>query len=269
MNSELLGKKENYGLWYELFKIALKGMNIDLLGDIYSSGEENICNILSDLHLTEIFFDVGANIGKYTTMLKESFPNAMIYCFEPAVETFRILKDNIGEKENIVLNNIAISDTAGKGKLYYDKETSGLASLYKRQLDYFNMEFSKSEEVSIETLDTYCKKNNIDHIDFLKLDIEGNELRALRGGERLLKKKRIYAIQIEFGGCNIDSRTYFRDFWNLLHEDYYAYRILKNGIWKITNYTEKLECFCNTNYFFVLKELDKEITHLVDKKIYE
>ena len=63
----------------------------------------------------------------------------------------------------------------------------------------------------------------------------------------------IGAIQIEFGGCNIDSRTYFRDFWNLLHEDYSAYRILKDGLWEITNYTERLECFCNTNYFFAHK----------------
>lgn len=85
------------------------------------------------------------------------------------------------------------------------------------------------------------------------MDIEGNELKALQGAEKLLKEGRIRAIQIEFGGCNIDSRTYFRDFWNLLHENFEVYRILKNGLWKIEQYAEKMECFCNMNYLFVKK----------------
>lgn len=257
MNTEMFGKKETYGLWYELFKMALKGMNMDLEGDIYSSGELYTCELLKKLGMDEnrVFFDVGANIGEYTKALEEQFPRCQIHCFEPAKETYKVLKENIGANKNIVLNNIAIDNRTEVKELYYDNETSGLASLYKRELDYYNIDFSKSETVKAETLDGYCEEHHIEAIDFLKMDIEGNELKALQGAERLLEERRIHVIQMEFGGTNIDARTYFRDFWNLLHENYYVYRLLKNGIWEIKRYTERLECFCCTNYIFIDKQL--------------
>lgn len=143
-----------------------------------------------------------------------------------------------------------MSNQISKSVLYFDKEYSGLASLYNRQLDYFGIDFNMSEIVKIDTLDHYCEVNNIDIIDFLKMDIEGNELKALEGASNLLKEKRIINIQIEFGGCNIDSRTYFRDFWNLLHNDFTVYRILQNGLREIPRYGERLECFSTTNYLF-------------------
>ena len=258
MKEELYGKIETYGLWYELFKESLLGMNIGLPGDVDSSGEENVCKLLANLcGEIKTAFDVGANSGEYSKMLRRHFPDAKIHCFEPAKKTFEVLKKNIGEKKDIIINNIAISDEAGLLDLYYDKEISGLASLYKRQLEYLNIDFTKSEKVLVETLDAYCERNHIDNIDFLKMDIEGNEFSALRGGKKLLTEKCIGAIQIEFGGCNIDSRTFFRDFWNLLHKDFFVYRILKNGFWEITNYTERLECFCCTNYIFVRKDMKK------------
>lgn len=259
MNAEMFGKKETYELWYELFRMALKGMNMDLEGDIYSSGELYVCDLLKKLGIDGkgVFFDVGANVGEYTRTLEEHFPEARIHCFEPAQETFKVLKENVGANKNIVLNNIAIGNKIEERELYYDYETSGLASLYKRQLDYFKIELSESEMVNVGTLDDYCERNNVDVIDLLKMDIEGNELKALQGAERLLGERRIHVIQMEFGGTNIDARTYFRDFWNLLHENYYAYRILKNGLWHITRYTERLECFCCTNYLFINKKLVK------------
>ena len=50
-------------------------------------------------------------------------------------------------------------------------------------------------------------------IDLLKLDVEGNELLALKGLSDSIEYIKI--IQFEFGGSNIDSRTYFQDFYYL------------------------------------------------------
>ena len=90
-------------------------------------------------------------------------------------------------------------------------------------------------------------KNSIDEF------IEGNELNALHGAQRMLDEGKIDVIQMEFGGCNIDSRTYFRDFWNLLSAKYKVYRVLLDGVEEITEYRDILEIFFCTNYLFVRK----------------
>ncbi len=90
-------------------------------------------------------------------------------------------------------------------------------------------------------------------IHLLKLDVEENEIKVLKGAKNLLAAKKIEIIQIEFGGANIDSRTFLRDFWNLLHKDYKMYRILSDGFTKIPFYTELIENFFCTNYLFILK----------------
>ncbi len=55
-------------------------------------------------------------------------------------------------------------------------------------------------------------------------------------------------IQFEFGGCNIDSRTYFQDFYYLLNDRYKISRILKDGLYPISRYKEMYEAFTTTNY---------------------
>ncbi len=249
------GKKQYYSIWNKLYRTALKGMNVGRGADFKQSGELNVLTQLKAIEKSNmVLFDVGANIGEYTKCLASMFSDAIIYSFEPSKETFCTLSKNVSAK-NVVLNNIGISDEIVRGTLYSDKENSGLASLYNRQLDYLGMELGKKEEVELTTLDYYCETNNIDTIDFLKIDIEGNEYKALLGAERLLMGKKIGAIQIEMGGTNIDSRTYFRDFWNLLHEDFTAYRILQNGLWEIQKYEEILEIFVTVNYLFIKKQL--------------
>lgn len=103
-------------------------------------------------------------------------------------------------------------------------------------------------------MDDFCREANISHIHFLKLDVEGNEYKLLENSAEMLNGKIDY-IQIEFGGANIDARTYFRDFWELLDGDYRFFRILRDGMVEIEKYSERLEQFACTNYLFVRKEL--------------
>lgn len=197
-------------------------------------------------------FDIGANVGDYTKLLAATFPDSHIYSFEPVKETFAILSKNIVEN-NVTLNNIGIGEAEGERTLYLDKANSGLASLYNRQLDYLGISLCRQEQVKLTTLDFYCEENQIEAIDFLKMDIEGSEYNALLGASNLLKGGKIKVIQIEMGGTNIDSRTYFRDFWNLLHKQFGVYRVLRDGIKEIRKYEEVLECFVTTNYLFIKK----------------
>lgn len=248
-----LGGRRLYPLYRRMYALSLRGMNIGLGGNVKSSGEINVLKyVKAHCSNNPIIFDVGANKGQYTKSLLEFFHegSAEVHCFEPGHQTFRELTQELKGRKNVKLNNFGLSNENSEGVLYYDAAGSGLASLYKRQLDYFNIEFEQSENVALKRLDDYVSENTITQIDLLKLDVEGNELNVLVGAAEALSNGIIRTIQIEFGGCNIDSRTFIRDFWNLLHQDFVMYRIMTNGLIEIKNYMETLEVFSCTNFFF-------------------
>jgi hypothetical protein len=120
-------------------------------------------------------------------------------------------------------------------------------------LKHIRIKLSHTEQVRITTVDDFCQSNGIDRIHLLKLDVEGYELKVLEGASRLLAARAIDFIQFEFGGCNIDSRTYFRDFFDMLAPQYSVYRVVKDGLKEIISYSETLEVFTTTNYLCELR----------------
>ena len=88
-------------------------------------------------------------------------------------------------------------------------------------------------------------------MNFCKIDIEGHELTVLQSIKKNYEKFSL--IQFEFGGCNIDSRTYFQDFWYLLKDNFDIYRIGPSGPILIEKYREIDESFVMTNYLAVNK----------------
>ena len=243
-----------------LHKRTLAAMNYGNGDDVATSGEmiaiDYIAKKMGNNPDKYIIFDIGANIGKYTQILCDRFGKlAEIHTFEPSVETFSALKDNIGEKHNVVLNNIGLSDKVCTLPLFSDSKTSGLTSVYDRRLDHFNIQIQPIGEASFDTLDRYCEHANIQHIHFMKMDVEGHEISVLKGAKKMLEENSIDYIQFEFGGCNIDSRTFFQDFWYILHDKYHIYRILQNGLYEITNYSEELEVFICSNFLAEQKSM--------------
>ena len=102
---------------------------------------------------------------------------------------------------------------------------------------------------SIQTMrfeDFYTRKLNGQIIDLVKIDIEGHELLCLEGFGMALD--RVKVIQFEFGACNIDSRTYFKDFWNFLSaRSFLLYRITPHGVKRLKRYYEQEESFLHAN----------------------
>ncbi len=115
----------------------------------------------------------------------------------------------------------------------------------------------KSQEtIRLKTLDGFCDERNIDRIALLKLDVEGHELKVLEGAHRLIQSNAIDFIQFEFGGTNVDSKTFLHDFTDLLCPQYRLYRILKDGLISIEPYRERNEIFLYSNYLAIAKNLD-------------
>lgn len=260
----LLAKKgmvTSQAFYEHLLQLSLAGLNIGRGGDLKQSGEmyclEYIRKKLADENaLHPIIFDVGANEGEYAIATADNFKGipCTIHCFEPSVSIFAKLQQNCSRIPNIILNNFGLTDAPGNNILFLNSEKTGLSSMYNRRLDHFGIELDKRESVIMHTIDGYCQEHNISKIDFLKIDIEGGELNALKGSSRMLDQKAIKNIQFEFGGCNIDSRTFFQDFYYLLTEkNYKINRILQDGLSEIRKYREVYEIFLNVNYLAELK----------------
>ena len=169
-----------------------------------------------------VFFDVGANIGKYSKQLKDKAADNSInidfHLFEPVRSTYNELDKEFGNESNFILNNVSLSSEKGHAEIYYDKEKSGLASMYQRNLDYYQSKLDKSETIVTERADQYIKDKGISKIDFMKIDVEGHELEVLKGFGDYLNPSFISFIQFEYGGCNMDSRTTLLDLFNILSE---------------------------------------------------
>jgi FkbM family methyltransferase len=184
----------------------------------------------------------------YTEELLSRYPRAEFYLFEPSSSNADILHQKFDAYSNIKIYVKAVSDTTGTAKLFTNEEGSGLASLTKRNLEHFGIEMHI--ENSIETIRLGEFLNNTlpsQKIDYIKIDIEGHELDALNGiGERIRDVK---LIQFEFGGCNIDTRTFFQDFWYFFaNNNFRIYRITPTGCHLIPAYSELEESFLTTNY---------------------
>ncbi|MCX2717837.1 FkbM family methyltransferase [Helicobacter sp. MIT 21-1697] len=150
----------------------------------------------------------------------------------------------------VFLNNCGLGANEQTMTLYSNAQGSGLASLTQRRLTHHNIDFNQSEQVHITTLDKYCVKAQIPHIHLLKIDVEGHELDVLNGALGMFKDDSIDMVTFEFGGCNIDTRTYFQDFWYFFQTyNMNIYRILPNqSLYHIASYNESREQFDTTNY---------------------
>ena len=123
-------------------------------------------------------------------------------------------------------------------------------------MDHLDIKFEDFEEVKLTSLNTLFKDEFNDKnfkINFCKLVVEGHELTILNSIKNNFDKFEV--IQFEFGGCNLDTRIYFRDFWNLLNKDYNIFLISPSGPILLKKYRELDEIFTMTHYLAVSKNI--------------
>jgi len=216
--------------------------------------------LLEELPESPTVFDVGAHRGDYALAVLDRRESAIVHCFEPAAETFRILENRIGSRAR--LHRLALSDSSGTSTLFSDRNNSPMASLFHRDLGWFGIENSLREIVQTETLDEVCAAEDIGHIDLLKIDAEGAEHLVLIGARRMLGERRIARIVFEYGGTALDSHFFIRDFYRLLDGCGFAlYRVLPEGLLPLGRYGEHLEVAQYSNYCAILGTPPRSTVH--------
>lgn len=145
-----------------------------------------------------VIFDVGAHKGAYTEYVLSQVPEADCFLFEPNFELYK----ELDKKHNAF--NILLGEMKGVKTFYQCADKADeLSSTYRREV-FAQVEHS-TEIKKCYTVDDFCESISVDHIDFLKIDVEGSELDVLKGAEKMLWGKSISFLQVEYGGTYPDA----------------------------------------------------------------
>ena len=143
--------------------------------------------INNQLYEGEVFIDIGANVGAYSLVASRLVGRSgKVIAFEPVGTIFQRLSENISLNKitNIVAEKRAVLDKNGITDIYLsDKQNMGMSSIF-----HFNPESGKSEKVEAVSLDDYIEKRDISRINLIKIDIEGSEMLAIKGMQRIIER---------------------------------------------------------------------------------
>lgn len=139
--------------------------------------------------------DVGANIGYFSIIFGALVGNSgKVISFEPSDENFSYLEKSIkrNEARNITPVKSALSDSDGESVLFISPDNKG------DHRTYDSGDSRPTTRIQTITLDSYCARNSITRIDFMKIDVQGGEAAIFLGMENILKTNTKLKILMEF-----------------------------------------------------------------------
>lgn len=235
-NGVSLADPNRYQSNLKIFNTAVNSIGVLNWRDTDVSGEKHF--LIHHLHAMDapVVFDVGANNGSYSDLVKEINPEAVIYAFEPNSNSFRKLKAS-ARKGNYFAFNIGFSDVASHQAMYDYSGDSGSvhATLYPEVFQILHKYEPTQTLITLSTIDEFLLVHDIKKIDLLKIDVEGHEWHVLKGAKRALGRGVIDCIQFEFNEMNVTSRVFLKDFYDLL-SGYRFYRLFPEGLLPLENY---------------------------------
>lgn len=179
-------------------KYLLPNVRESISFDIFTNGiyePETNRFLNSRIPLNAIFLDLGANIGSITLPLLKQRPDISFVCVEAAPWIFEYLKTNINSNQqgkNVSLVNKALHQSSGETLSFYSPgDQFGKGSLSP-------VFTNESIPVKSITIDDLVKEMGVSSIQFIKIDIEGFEYFAFKGGIQLLSASDAPDILFEF-----------------------------------------------------------------------
>jgi len=168
-------------------------------------------SILSD---EPILVDVGGFEGDFTKSFFKKFPYAKSFIFEPVKISADNIRKYMGDL-NVQIFQFGIGETL-KWSDFYEVTGNGkeCSSIYFRQNFVGNL-----QPKAIISLDMLYP-TFFDHIDYLKIDVEGNEYNALKGAKNIIENKIAKYIQFEYGECYSLANVELNDVIKLLSTNY-------------------------------------------------
>jgi FkbM family methyltransferase len=176
-----------------------------------------------------VIFDIGANIGTFTTWMAKFYPKGKIYAFEPQRIVFQMLCGNmsINNHDNVYAMNMGLGDENTTIEFfepdYTQKVDYGTFSLVEKVIDKTTNNLSV---VDISTLDSFMSKHKIEKVDLLKIDVEGMDIQVLRGAKETIQRCKP-AIFIEHSD---NRKSVMQEIEKELDQYKYCYEVHGNNV---------------------------------------
>ncbi len=185
------------------------------------NGERFVLECLRQFH-PKVVFDVGAHNGDWTQTALDALPFAVIHSFEIAPATAQQLKRRFDGQERVRVHDFGLDERSGRTEFAYLGGDHSGSSLLAPRRTRAAVEVTEGQPAYTQTGDEFCAKNAIESIDFLKVDVEGGDLRVLRGFARMFERGAIGLCQFEHNAKAIESHTLLVDFYELLERRGYT-----------------------------------------------
>ena len=172
--------------------------------------EEELSFLGKIVRRADVTVDVGACLGLYTRELARL--SRHVHAFEPSSDMAAVLRRT--SKPNVTVHEIALSDRSGEAELVTprggDDLVHALASI--EPIATLAADPLASQRVSTARLDAIID----DHVAFVKIDVEGHELRVLDGARGLIERSRpVFLVEAEERhrpGATRSVTRFFRNF---------------------------------------------------------
>ena len=194
----------------------LKGLDVHNL--LERKVEPEFLWVKNVLQKDAVFMDVGANVGAYLFTLEDHLKAENIFAFEPNPQLFKRLGRLFPE---VNLSSVALSDisTVAEFKIpVINGEKVHTRGTLQTSIKEKDEEKTILQKVEVKPLDhlvfdsAETDKLKLQKLDFIKIDVEGNEMQTLRGAKKtILKYKPILMVEME-------QRHHQEHLWNLISE---------------------------------------------------
>lgn len=149
--------------------------------------------INTEVKLGQVFYDIGANIGVYTTLAaRKTGPEGKVYAFEPHAANFARLIVNMIQnnfQDVVIPCNVALDAEDGFSDFNYDSINAGSSNSQLTPASCGGVDIGGGEITELKyatTIDSLMETGRVQAPHHVKIDVDGNELRILQGMARLL-----------------------------------------------------------------------------------
>ncbi|MBF7728938.1 FkbM family methyltransferase [Pseudomonas sp. N040] len=182
------------------------------MGDEFEADTTALLAALCNPDATAV--DIGANIGLTTLALSAICSEGSVLAIEPVPVTFTLLDSNLATAgvQNVSTFNVALGAAEGSVSMYVD--ASNLATSFVVGIDA-----GAGHEIPMTSLDSLVSRQQLQRLDFIKIDVEGCELEVLKGAQETLARfQPIVMLEMNHWCLNVFRRVSLPEFRDRLLE---------------------------------------------------